>query len=126
MYLGFDYFFTYQSEYEDLTHSDVVSPSPEKAERIEKFLQAKRYYNQAQNNRRGRYLAVTKGGRLAFVPDVAELMDKVCILNGANVPFILRVMRKEESLDTGKLEVKVEGTERFQVVGESYVQYMES
>ena len=44
-------------------------------------------YSESIGNRR---LALTKGGRLGLVPAATNSLDTVCIINGMDVPFVLR------------------------------------
>ena len=51
-----------------------------------------------------RWMANTEGGRLALLPGTAELGDKIAVLYGGKLPYILRKIG-----------------ERWELVGECYV-----
>lgn len=66
----------------------------------------------ACNDRR---FAVTKKGYLAMVPKLAEAGDRVCLIFGADVPFILRKAPLQKSRD------KYGDRQCYYLVGESFV-----
>lgn len=70
-----------------------------------------RWFTSVEYRCLARRFAVTKLGRMALVPALAEEGDIVALVPGINVPFLLRLLRSDP----------VSGQPVFALVGESYV-----
>ena len=77
-----------------------------------------RFSNAINRVLRLRCLVRTQKGYLGLVPDSSRVGDSVCLLQGASIPFILRLVDPKEEEGTGE---NLESKERWKVVGESYV-----
>ncbi|OAQ59386.1 heterokaryon incompatibility protein [Pochonia chlamydosporia 170] len=77
-----------------------------------------RFANVSGPHTRERAFAITERGYIGMVPPYSKVGDEVFIISGAQVPFLLRRQGSTEA-GTGILN-----NEKWQLVGESYVQGM--
>jgi hypothetical protein len=91
-----------------------TSITPEKKERLERESiggDAGRFLKDVQQMAEGRALFLTTKGRLGLGPRTVEKGDEVWLLEGANVPFVLRYKKRKRGREGG-----------YRLVGETYVQ----
>lgn len=65
----------------------------------------------------GRRIVYTESGHVVFAPEQTEVGDRICILRGGKVPYVLREKEKIARTDNGEHE-------RFKFVGECFCHAM--